>query len=226
MDINALTSTGTSTATNQALKGLTDNFDNFLKLLTKQLQHQDPLSPLDTNEFTGQLVQFTGVEQAIATNKKLDSLIGLQTASQASTAISYLGTTVDAETNRVALADGEGEFVYALSEAAKRTAVIILDAQGKPVRVANGETKAGKHTFEWDGKDNDGGRLPDGVYSVEVTAFDADGKAISSAVGTSGRVTGVQIVGGEILLSLGELQIPFSQVYSVRAGDDDDGGLI
>lgn len=226
MDISALTSASAATGSNKALAGLTDNFDNFLNLLTKQLQHQDPLSPLDTNEFTQQLVQFTAVEQAIATNTKLDALIGLQTASQASTAISYLGTTIDAETDQIALVDGEASFDYALSEAAKQTSIVILNAQGKPVRVATGETDAGKHSFSWDGEDNDGGDLPDGIYTVQVAAFDENGKAIDSAVGISGKVSGVQIVDGQIMLSIGDLQVPFDDVYSVREGETDDGGLI
>jgi flagellar basal-body rod modification protein FlgD len=124
------------------------------------------------------------------------------------------------------LADGEATFAYALSENAARTAVIILDAAGKPVRSEIGESKAGKHTFAWDGEDNDGSALPDGLYSVEVAAFDKDGKAIDVATGASGRVTGVQIVDGEIVLSLGELQVPFSDVYAVRATEENDRGLI
>jgi flagellar basal-body rod modification protein FlgD len=225
MDISALTSATASTGSKKALEGLTDNFDNFLNLLTKQLQHQDPLSPLDTNEFTQQLVQFTGVEQAIATNTKLDALIGLQTASQASTAISYLGTTIDAESPQIGLVDGEASFEYALGDDAKSTAIMILDAQGKLVRTAVGETKAGKHEFTWDGEDNAGGDLPDGVYSVEVAALTADGKPIDSAVGITGKVSGVQIVNGEIVLSLGEVQVPFKHVYAVRETSD-EGGLL
>jgi flagellar basal-body rod modification protein FlgD len=225
MDISALTSASAPTGNKQALQGLTENFDNFLNLLTKQLQHQDPLSPLDTNEFTQQLVQFTGVEQAIATNTKLDALISLQTASQASTAISYLGTTIDAESSQIALVDGESTFEYALGEDAERTAIMIVDAQGKVVRQEVGETKAGKHSFTWNGEDNDGSDLPDGVYSIEVAALTPEGKTIDSAVGITGTVSGVQIVDGQIVLSIGELQVPFSQVYAVREGEE-EGGLL
>lgn len=226
MDISALTSANASTGSTKALTGLADNFDNFLNLLTKQLQHQDPLSPLDTNQFTQQLVQFSGVEQAIATNGKLDKLIGLQTASQASTAISYLGTTIDAETSQIALVDGEATFDYALGQEAKQASIVILDAQGKPVRVLTADTKAGKHDFTWDGEDNDGADLPDGIYTVEVAALDENGKTIDTAVGISGKVTGVQIIDGEIVMSLGDLQVPFDKVYAVRETDEDDGGLL
>lgn len=224
MDISALTSASASTGSSRALQGLTDNFDNFLKLLTKQLQHQDPLSPLDTNEFTQQLVQFTGVEQAIATNTKLDKLIALQATSQASTAISYLGTTIDAETSHISLIDGESSFEYALAENATRTSILIFDARGKLVRTETGETAAGKHTFTWDGEDNDGSDLPDGVYKVEIAAVAADGKPIETATGISGRVSGVQIINGSIVLSVGDLQVPFEQVYAVRESKK-DGGL-
>lgn len=218
MDLAAIGQTaGTARpAGDTPLAALSQNFDNFLLLLTKQLQYQDPLSPLDTHQFTQQLVQFTGVEQAINTNKKLDALIALQSGGQAATAVSYLGTTIEAESDRVALAGGEAEILYELPRQATGTVIVILDASGKPVRVERGEVTAGQHRFVWDGTDNDGGSLPDGVYGVEVSAVDAEAKAIPAALATLGRVDGVDIRDGQIYLRIGGLELPFSSVRSVR----------
>ncbi len=72
--------------TNQSGLKLADDMQQFLTLLTTQLQNQDPLSPMDSTEFTNQLVQFSQVEQQITSNQKLDSLLALQLASISSVA--------------------------------------------------------------------------------------------------------------------------------------------
>src|SRR3989304_918845 len=115
MAVNAVTAPSAAAPAPSPFATLTERFDNFLLLLTKQLQYQDPLSPLDTNEFTSQLVQFTGVEQAIATNKKLDQIIDLQSSDQTSTSAALLGTTVEARGDGLWLADGHSEATYELS---------------------------------------------------------------------------------------------------------------
>ena len=216
MAVNAVTTSSVAAPAPSPFATLTERFDNFLLLLTKQLQYQDPLSPLDTNEFTSQLVQFTGVEQAIATNKKLDQIIDLQSSDQTSAAAALLGTTVEASGDSLWLADGHSEATYTLSRNATVTAITILDAQGKPVRVERGATTMGKHSFAWDGADNDGNALPSGVYSMQVTAVDGAGKTVEVVTGTVGRVTGVRIQDGETFLGIGDLEVPLGSVTSIR----------
>ena len=109
---------GSGSSTSFATSSLAENFDTFLTLLTVQLQNQDPLDPLDTNEFTSQLVQFTAVEQAIATNNNLESLIGLTELSHAATRISYLGKEVEAPGSTSYLTDGKAEWSYVLDDEA------------------------------------------------------------------------------------------------------------
>ena len=199
---------------------LSETFDNLLTLLTKQLQYQDPMSPMDTNEFTAQLVQYTEVEQSISTNEKLEDLLAVQSANQAMSAMSFLGTTIEAQTGSIALADGAASFEYEMDTPTLATQIVILDSGGKPVRIADGETGAGSHTFTWDGKDADGNVLEDGIYTVQVQGRDRDDNAVEFTTRAVGRVTGVEVRDGVVLLSIGDLQVSLNNVHAVRPGDE------
>src|SRR5579871_1104868 len=87
------TSTGTSSS-NDALSGLSSNFSTFLTLLTTQLKNQDPTSPMDSNQFTQQLVEFSQVEQQINTNDNLQTLISQGSSTASAMATTYLGRNV------------------------------------------------------------------------------------------------------------------------------------
>ncbi len=198
---------------------LAEDFDTFLSLLTTQLANQDPLDPLDSNEFVAQLVSFSGVEQAINTNTKLDSLVGLLTTSQTAAAVGFLGTTVEAKGDTATLANGEATYIYNLPANAASTTIQIRDDQGNIVFTGSGEVAAGDHTYVWDGRDSNGTALPDGVYSISVTAKDSFGKPIDATTRISGRVTGVDTSSGSPVLTINGAQVPFEDIVSVRETD-------
>jgi flagellar basal-body rod modification protein FlgD len=220
MEINGFAATSSTSATDSATKSLTETFDNFLTLLTKQLQYQDPLSPMDTNEFTSQLVQYTEVEQSIDTNQKLEDLLALQNSNQAMAAMSFLGTTIEAESNDINLSDGSAIFEYETDSATTGTTISILDSTGKLVRVVTGESAAGTHSYTWDGTDGNGVALEDGVYSIQVTGSDLDGESVDITTRAVGKVSGVEVRNGQVLLSIGALQIPLEDVHAVRQPDE------
>jgi flagellar basal-body rod modification protein FlgD len=87
-------SSSSNSTSSTVTSGIADNFQTFLTLLTTQLQHQNPLDPLDTNQFTAQLVQFAGVEQQLKQNDQLKSLIEIEKSAQATQALVYVGNTV------------------------------------------------------------------------------------------------------------------------------------
>ena len=213
MEISALTG-DTSLATKSGAR-LAKDFDQFLTLLTAQLQHQDPLDPINSNEFVQQLVSFTGVEQAIATNANLENLIALNKASQAAMAIGYLGTTIQAEGNKITLADGEARFLYTLPESAASTGILIANDSGETVFVGQGKTTAGEHGFVWDGRDADGNLQPDGIYKITVSGFSSDETLLSIPTIIGGRVTGVETVDGSILLTVNGISVPIEDIRSV-----------
>ena len=152
---------------------LAENFDTFLTLLTSQLKNQDPLSPMDANEFTGQIVQMTGVEQQLLTNDLLQKLVS-NTAGGLDTALGLIGKQVRAVTTDAALTNGKAEWVYKLDSDAADVKVEVLDARGQVVSAtALADVKAGDHDFTWNGKNALGQTLPDGTYTLRVSAKSA-----------------------------------------------------
>lgn len=212
-------SSSSSTATAQA--NLNQNYTSFLKMLTTQLQNQDPTKPMDANEMTSQLVQYSMVEQNIATNSRLDKLLSLQQQSTASTNLAYLGRTVIYKGDEFNYSpDGQTPSLsYNLETSAKKVDVKILDADNKTVRTLTGETSAGTdHVVTWDGKDDAGNQMPAGTYSISVvpTGKTTD-EYIKRTTYTYGTVSGVQYSkDGEMQVVANGLAIPVSDLKSVH----------
>ena len=217
METSSVTSLSSQTGQSVGIASndLAETFDDFLLLLTTQLQNQDPLSPMDTNEFTDQLVAFTEVEQSIKTNDSLEQLIDLQLTGQLTSAANYIGRTVEAESEFLVLEQGESIITYGLGANSTQTAIQILDESGQVVRSLTGETAAGLHQLTWDGKDDAGNDMPEGIYRIQAGALDANGNAVPIATGTFGRITSVEIADGQTVLSLNGLKIPIDKVVSV-----------
>ena len=185
---------GQPSAADAAAKSIGDNCENFLLLLTTQLTNQDPLEPLNANEFTAQLVRFTQVEQSIAANKHMEELVALFEAGRAHAAVGYIGKTVEGSGGQNQLTADGAVWTYTLPMAAVNSTLAIKNAAGSIVYTAEGEVDAGKHTLQWDGKDAQGVQLAEGVYTFAVSAKDAQGGFINTATGVVGIVTGVETV--------------------------------
>lgn len=195
--------------------GLADNFEMFLTLLTEQMKNQDPLNPLDSTQFVNQLVDFSSVEQQIAQNQNLESLLLLQSAAAQANSVSYIGRVATAETPDTVLAEGQAEWEYTLPNDAETVSLVIKEGD-KVVARATGETTTGTHTFTWDGTNEAGSQLEDGVYTLEITATDADGEAVNTTIRAAGRVTGVDLSGSEVVVQMGQISVPLSSIISVR----------
>ena len=196
---------------------LAEDFDTFLGILVTQLQNQDPLEPMKSQEFTNQLVQFSTVEQAIATNSKLDQMLQAQAGNRASQAVNYIGKEIAIEGNQAQLQQGQANFAYTLEDRAETVAVEITNAEGQRVRTLQGNTAAGRHEMTWNGETAGGRNLPDGVYNVQVYAVDGENNTVKANTETRGRVTGFEVRDEQIHFQVGNVEVPFDKITAVHA---------
>ena len=211
------TTTTPATTQTSAQQQLAGNFNTFLTLLTTQLQNQDPLNPMDSNQFTQQLVQFSQVEQQINTNDNLKTLIGQGSNQTGSYAVSYLGKSVTVTNGNAPLASGQADWTYNLGAAAAQSTLTVTDAKGNVVYTGAGETAAGNHTFQWDGKNTGGTQLADGTYKLTVSANAQDGSAVTSQVASTGIVSEVDMTSGAPQLMIGPMEVGLADVSAVQS---------
>jgi len=206
-------------ATNQgntaAAKAQT-NYQDFLKLLTTQLQNQDPSAPTDTNQLTQQIATLSQVEQQINTNTNLQKLVSLYSSSTANSVVGYIGKQVETDGNKGVVQGHVGSFVYNLDKAAKSVKVEIQDSAGITVLNADGTKLVGRNEMVWDGKDNSGKQLADGTYTIKVTALDDAGQPLTATTRTVGMVSSIDTSNGVTTLSLGDVQVDIDKIISVR----------
>jgi len=207
--------TATGAGAPSDMSKLSGNFSTFLTLLTSQLKNQDPTSPMDTNQFTQQLVMYSQVEQQIQGNSHLKTLIAQGQSSAAAVATGYLGKKVSITNGLSSLSNDEARWTYNLSSAAASSNLTVSDANGKIVYVGEAEKAAGNHAFTWNGKDNNGNELADGVYKLTVTASDAAKNAVTTAVASAGTVSQIDMTGGVPQLIVGHMSMNLSDIAAV-----------
>lgn len=196
---------------------LAGNFDTFLKLLTAQLKHQDPLSPMDTAQFTNQLVQFSAVEQQININSNLEKMLANQNSGEMSSAVNYLGETVQGVSTSLPLQSGQANFAYTSPASTSKVAIVIADQAGNVVKTMAGDAVAGTHTVSWDGTNAYGTKLKDGTYSINVSATGSDGNQTQLDAAVSGLVTSVGMDSSNaIQLYMGGVNLPLAKVIQVQ----------
>ncbi len=189
----------------------------FIKLLTAQLQNQDPLNPTDPTQFTQQLVAMTGVQQQIMTNQLLQQMV--QTKSGFADPVSLIGKTVTVADDSAALKGGQANWFYSLNGAAAGANLQVIDSKGNVVaQTTLGTQTPGEHSFSWNGKDFGGGQLPDGgVYSLKLVAKDSSGGAVTSQVYQRGPATSVLQDNGTPKVTVNGTPLPLSEVTLVAA---------
>jgi len=204
--VDAVSTNNAAGRVNAGGQMLASNFQTFLSLLTTQLRNQDPLSPVDSNEFTAQLTQMAGVEQQLLTNDLLTSLLKAQQGDGLTGAAPYIGKEATAVWSATRFEDGEASWSYELAANATDATLQVLDASGKVV---------------WSGpapdKTNGLGQVDDGgVYTLKVVAKDGAGKDVGSQVLIRGRVTGVEMYDNTPFVVIGKSIMPVSSLIALE----------
>lgn len=210
------TSAATAAATAAASKKtITGDFNSFLKMLTTQLKNQDPTAPMDANQFTQQLVQFSSVEQQINMNSNLEKMIALQQASTLTAAAPLMGQKVEVDSDQLVLNGHSAEVRLPKAGTASTAHVAVLDALGRTLREQDVTLGSSATAWTWDGRDSSGRQLADGAYKVAVTGADSGGAPQQVDFGVVARATGAERKGTDLALALGPISVGFDKVRAV-----------
>src|SRR5580692_4286959 len=221
------TTTTSNTSTAQAAgavgsQQLAGNFNTFLKLLTTQLQNQDPLSPLDTNQFTQQLVEFASVEQQVNMNTNLKTLISMQQSSESLQALQLVGANVTINSNTATLSNATGSpATWGFSSPSPATgAVTITSSTGQVAYTGTMPLSAGSQTYTWNGQGNNGVTWPDGNYTLTINATGATGQAVTVSTQVQGIISSVNVSQNPPTVMVGGQSYPISAIQSINSGSN------
>jgi flagellar basal-body rod modification protein FlgD len=195
---------------------IASNFTTFLQLLTTQLKNQNPLDPLDTNQFTQQLVQFAQVEQQMKSNDTLSTLVSIEKSAQSTSALALVGSTVVVDGATTQLSNGQAAWTLNATKPATAT-VTIKDATGQTAYTGTFAVNAGAQNFIWDGHGNNGTTWPDGSYTLTATATDASGQTTAISTQIQARVDSVDLTTDPPLLSINGQTYTVNQLQKIVA---------
>ena len=195
---------------------IASNFTTFLQLLTTQLQNQDPLSPMDTNQFTQQLVEFAGVEQQMKTNDTLSTLVSLQQSAQTSQALSLVGANVVVNGNTAQLVNNQAS--WALNATQPATAKVTITApSGVTAYTGTVAVNAGSQIYTWNGVGTDGNTWPAGNYTLTATAVTASGQSTTVTTQVAGQVSSVDLTQTPPALTIGGQNYTINDIQRILA---------
>jgi flagellar basal-body rod modification protein FlgD len=189
----------------------------FLKLLTTQMQNQDPLDPMDTSQYTQQLAQYSQVEQSIEQNKSLKDILGRLSTQDMASASAFIGREARFDVPQSALSQSfPASWSFTAGRAASLVATV-TDAAGREMVRTALDPAAGGGRFSWDGTLPDGSRAPAGVYTLSVTAVDPSGAQVETNVEGLGVVQQVLLEGDRVSLGANGMIVPLEALVSVGA---------
>jgi len=195
---------------------LVGNFDTFLKLLTTQLKNQTPTDPLDVNEFTQQLVQYSSVEQQIQSNDHLVGILSSLSAANVASFVSYIGKEVTASGDITQLSNGKATWALNANSNAPEAIVRVADASGNVVYNELTSFQSGDTSFTWNGRDDQGRLKSPGYYSISITAQNAGNPVVVRPKTVEGLVTEVDTSGSQPALTVDGITVPVSAVSNIK----------
>jgi flagellar basal-body rod modification protein FlgD len=191
--------------------------DDFMTLLVAQLQAQDPTNPMDAQDFSAQLAQFSTVEQMFNVNDNLVALQESQIALNNTSVLNLIGKTVNSSGNGFSYAEGASvDLKYNIPSNAEKVTIDILNSSNQLVSSSDQlDVKAGDNLFTWSGLDSQGDEVPAGDYTFNVTAEDALGNKFSGETFSSGNVSQVIFEEGVSYAVVNGAKLPTTQITQV-----------
>ena len=203
--------------TNTDRQAIANNFDQFLTLLTTQLKAQDPTAPLNTNDFTAQLVQFASVEQQIKSNDTLNSLLQTTQTSNAANALGFVGKTISASGVTTYLQNNSAKWSINAERGGTAT-ITIKNEAGSIVATKTMTVNAGPQDYTWDGKTSDDTTAPAGKYTITITGKDNNNQSFNIATSISGVVDSVDLTTAPATLLIGTIGISMDKIKTISDG--------
>lgn len=196
--------------------------DTFMTLLLAQLQNQDPLNPMDSTEFSAQLAQFTSLEQMYNVNENLETLVSAQETSNQYQVLDLIGKQIEADGDILVLGEvGSASGSFTIESEADCT-VVVYDADGEAIKTIDmGSLEAGDHTFKWDGTDQDGDEVAQGIYGFEIIAEGASGESVTAETRIKGIIDRVTLEDDEPVLYVGSLYFTLSEITDITLPADE-----
>jgi flagellar basal-body rod modification protein FlgD len=213
-------SSAASAANAMANQQIAGNFQSFLELLTTQLQNQNPLDPLDTNQFTQQLVEFAGVQEQINTNDSLASLVSMQQTAQATQALTFVGKTAIVNGNTATMTNSSATWELTVPSNSNVN-ISIANSSGQTVFTQTLPESAGNQPFTWNGVGANGAQWPDGAYTLTATTTDSSGNSVAVATQVAGLVSGVNLTQSPPLLMINGQSYTVNQIESITSTGSD-----
>jgi flagellar basal-body rod modification protein FlgD len=207
-------SSSASSSNALASQQIAGNFQSFLQLLTTQLQNQNPLSPLDTNQFTQQLVEFAGVQEQLNTNDSLATLVSLQQTAQATQALTFVGKTAIVNGNTATMSNSQATWELTVPSNSNVN-ISIANSSGQTVYTATVPENAGSQPFKWNGIGSDGTQWPDGTYTLTASTTDSSGNSVGVTTQVAGTVSGVNLTQTPPLLMINGQSYTINQIQSI-----------
>jgi len=206
-----------SASAGQAAASITGaDFNMFLKLLTTQMQNQDPLDPMDTSEYTQQLVQYSQVEQSMQQTGVLRDILGRLTAADMAQASGFIGREAQFDSNVAGLSESPAQWSYSLPREASSITATVKDSAGRTI--ATRVLDAGDEgRFSWDGTQPTGAAAPQGAYTLTIEALDSNGDAVPAEIRSLGVVDSVTSASGSVMLGVNGIEMPSSALISVTS---------
>jgi flagellar basal-body rod modification protein FlgD len=208
---------GTDAAAQPSLIGA--DYNMFLKLLTVQMQNQDPLDPMDTSQYTQQLVQFSQVEQSMQQTSSLKDILARLSSQGVAQASSYIGREARFDSPVAGLGAAPATWTYVTTATPDSLKVTVTDADGDVVHEETLDPRT-QGRYSWDGTQDDGTKAADGAYTLAVTALDGNGQALPVTVNSVGIVKEVVTDGSNVILNVNGLRLPIDGLVAVAAAQD------